>query len=209
MFTLLAAPSLAAASSAQGFLHYFANDVPMYLQLSVVAVLAIALVSFASAAVEWIGACQLRRRITSLEDDIEYLEEVLAGPWLRFGGLDWQDYTHEALKTAANSDSNVSPLTHAVMGLSSEAGELIDTVKKYEVYGQPLDIENLREEVGDTCWYLALLCDSAQIDLGDALRDNLRKLRRRYPGGEFSTEDSVARRDKNTPLPTDHEGRDE
>jgi hypothetical protein len=47
---------------------------------------------------------------------------------------------------------------HAVLGLRSELGELMSDVKKHLAYGVPLDElrDNMRKELGDLCWFLAL-----------------------------------------------------
>ena len=43
------------------------------------------------------------------------------------------------------------------MGVGTEGGELLDIVKKNQFYGKPVDWVNVREEIGDVLWYLALL----------------------------------------------------
>lgn len=43
--------------------------------------------------------------------------------------------------------------------------------------------ENLAAELGDLAWYLAQACDSRGWHLGDILRGNIDKLRRRWPEG--------------------------
>lgn len=51
-------------------------------------------------------------------------------------------------------------ITMAAMGLSGEAGEVVDVVKKYLFHGHVLDDKaslELRKEAGDILWYLALL----------------------------------------------------
>jgi hypothetical protein len=45
-------------------------------------------------------------------------------------------------------------LMHATFGISGEAGELLDAVKKHIIYGKPLDRENVVEELGDLEFYL-------------------------------------------------------
>lgn len=70
---------------------------------------------------------------------------------------------------------------HALFGLITETGELVDAFKKHIFYGKPLDIVNVAEELGDLMWYVALLCDAAGVDLDEAIRLVLQKLRVRYP----------------------------
>lgn len=42
---------------------------------------------------------------------------------------------------------------HMYMGLVGELGELVDAYKKHYIYGKPLDVANIREELGDLFWY--------------------------------------------------------
>ena len=73
-------------------------------------------------------------------------------------------------------------LLHATMGVSTEAGELLDAVKKHVFYGKPLDRVNLFEEVGDIFWYLAILADELGFDFESAMEKNIHKLQARYQG---------------------------
>lgn len=72
-------------------------------------------------------------------------------------------------------------LLHATLGAATEAGELLDQVKKHIFYGKKLDIVNLQEEVGDICWYLNLLCAWMGTTLEEQMEHNAEKLRIRYP----------------------------
>jgi NTP pyrophosphatase (non-canonical NTP hydrolase) len=46
---------------------------------------------------------------------------------------------------------------HATMGMATEAGELLDAIKKNWVYGKPIDYQNVIEELGDIEWYAEAL----------------------------------------------------
>ncbi len=76
-------------------------------------------------------------------------------------------------------------ILHAAMGVSTEAGELLDAVKKHVYYGKPLDRTNLFEEMGDMFWYLAILADCLGVDFEKAMEKNIEKLQIRY-GSKFS-----------------------
>ncbi len=78
-------------------------------------------------------------------------------------------------------------ILHATMGVSTEAGELLDAVKKTLFYGKPLDTVNLKEEVGDLFWYMAILCDELGLSFEEAMERNIAKLKARY-GDKFSEE---------------------
>ena len=69
----------------------------------------------------------------------------------------------------------------AGMKLSSESGELNDSLVKHVCYNQSLDVENLIEECGDLLWYIALLLECCNTDMSVCMEENIEKLRIRYP----------------------------
>lgn len=86
-------------------------------------------------------------------------------------------------------------LMHAILGLTSEVGELADAVKKHVIYGRPLDEENIAEEVGDVDWYAGLILTAVRQLRSDIQESNIAKLRKRYPEG-YSDFAATARADK-------------
>lgn len=72
-------------------------------------------------------------------------------------------------------------LLHALLGISSECGEFADALKKHIIYNQPLDKLNLKEEVGDLLWYIALASTWLDINIEEAMQQNIDKLKLRYP----------------------------
>lgn len=107
--------------------------------------------------------------------------------------LDSSEYMQLALRTdstpveyadrAAQMSWSTFRLVHASMGISGEAGELIDTIKKTVFYGKEPDYENLVEEAGDLLWYVAILLDACGVTFSDAMLANIEKLRKRFPDG--------------------------
>ncbi len=100
-----------------------------------------------------------------------------------------------AERTAKSMPSKVEDLVHAALGLSGEAGEFTDAVKKSYIYGKPLDVHNLIEELGDAMWYIALAASKLGVGLEDIMQLNIQKLQRRYPE-KYSDADAIARADK-------------
>lgn len=87
-------------------------------------------------------------------------------------------------------------LIHMTLGISGEAGELLDAVKKAVIYGQPLDLDNVIEELGDLEFYMEGLRQALQISRQQCLLQNFRKLmHKRYPDG-YSDAAALARADK-------------
>lgn len=95
-------------------------------------------------------------------------------------GMSIDIFCRGAGRTAKRVDFTFD-LLHAALGLTSEAGEFADAVKKNVVYGKPLDKENLIEELGDLLWFTSLACDVLNVDMADVMRSNLEKLQKRYP----------------------------
>lgn len=72
---------------------------------------------------------------------------------------------------------------NAALGLSGEVGELNDMLKKWVFHEKQLDVEHLKREISDVCWYLALMCDSFEFNLDEIMQINVDKLKERYPEG--------------------------
>lgn len=64
------------------------------------------------------------------------------------------EYQTLASRTCAPLDGIEMDLLHMRMGVISELGELADAFKRNIAYKKPLDFTNIREEIGDICWYL-------------------------------------------------------
>ena len=60
-----------------------------------------------------------------------------------------------------------SRLVHGAIGLITEAGEFLDSLKKTLFYEKDKDDLNLKEEVSDMMWYVAILCDVMGWDMED------------------------------------------
>ena len=83
-------------------------------------------------------------------------------------------------------------LLHAAMGLCTESGEFMDMMKKHILYGKPIDNTNLKEELGDLEWYIALAIDELNTTFGLVFETNINKLRARYPN-KFTEHDALSR----------------
>ena len=86
-------------------------------------------------------------------------------------------------------------LLHMAIGVSGEAGELIDAIKKYVIYRKPLDRENVIEELGDLEFYMEGLRQSLNISREETLEANIQKLGKRYQDG-YSDKAAQERADK-------------
>ena len=68
------------------------------------------------------------------------------------------------------------------LGVAGEAGDLAGCIKK--TVGHKNDqITGIRENLGDTMWYIAEICNFYHWDLNEILSENVSKLKKRYPKG--------------------------
>ena len=87
-------------------------------------------------------------------------------------------------------------LLTAAVGMSAEAGEFTEIVKKMVFQGKPVNEENLfhlKRELGDIMWYVSQACIGLDISLEEVIQMNFEKLSARYPEGAFSIERSENR----------------
>ena len=85
---------------------------------------------------------------------------------------------------------------HMAVGVSGEAGELLDAIKKFAVYQKPLDRTNVIEELGDIEFYLEGLRQALGISRNMTIIGNIEKLQQRYSKGIYSNNQAQKRADK-------------
>jgi len=89
-------------------------------------------------------------------------------------------------------------LLTAAVGMSAEAGEFTEIVKKIIFQGKPVTEENLfhlKRELGDIMWYVSQACIGLDISIEEVIQMNFEKLSARYPEGAFSIERSENRKE--------------
>lgn len=103
------------------------------------------------------------------------------------------DYMESAWRTAPENSSQNDDIKHGIYGLITELGEFTDVIKKRDFYKKEVDRTNLIEELGDSLWYIAILCRGLGITLEEVANININKLKARFPN-KFS-EDAAKNRD--------------
>lgn len=83
-------------------------------------------------------------------------------------------------------------LLHAALGMQTETAEFSDAIKKSLFYGKPLDVVNLKEELGDLFWYVAIAIDELDTSIDAEMDRVIAKLKLRYPE-KFSSENALNR----------------
>jgi NTP pyrophosphatase (non-canonical NTP hydrolase) len=98
----------------------------------------------------------------------------------------------------ATHEADVPRLLTAAFGMSAEAGEFTEVVKKIFLQGKPYNEEStfhMKRELGDICWYLAQACMALDTNFEEVLQMNYEKLSARYPEGTFSVYKSENRKE--------------
>ena len=108
--------------------------------------------------------------------------------------MDFISYQKAAMRTKGGVDTPESQLNLGALGISGEAGEVTDYIKKVLFHGHELDRVRLAKELGDIMWYIALLSDAIGIDMETVAAMNVEKLKKRYPEG-FDKDKSINRID--------------
>ncbi|GAA4902432.1 NTP pyrophosphatase (non-canonical NTP hydrolase) [Stackebrandtia albiflava] len=93
--------------------------------------------------------------------------------------MDLDEYQELALRTASPREKP-NEVFHLLLGLVGETGEIAEKAKKIvRDRGSDFsewDREDLKKELGDTLWYLAVLADHFDLPLGEVARANIAKL---------------------------------
>ena len=97
------------------------------------------------------------------------------------------------IRSVENNDFTVPDydvrLNHAIWGIVTEAGELMDLMKKHYVYNRTFSFEDVVDELGDLLFYTFQAIDEVISDgnfedkLELVIRRNMAKLLSRYPEG--------------------------
>ena len=123
----------------------------------------------------------------------EFVEKVTSIQSNEIGSL-----TEQMHRLEADSDVNMSLLLTGGIGLSSETGEFNEIIKKCMFQGKPLNDEtvyHLKRELGDIIWYWISSCRALDLDPNEVIKENVNKLKARYPGGEFDVHYSENRKE--------------
>ena len=97
-----------------------------------------------------------------------------------------------------DENANVPQLLTAALGLTAEAGEFTEIVKKMILQGKPYNEDNVRHlkiELGDTLWYIAQACMALDTSFDELMEMNFQKLSKRYPTGTFDVYSSENRKE--------------
>ena len=128
----------------------------------------------------------LNSNMTKVIDSDKYIEFVrqTTSP----ASSDFAQLLARMTELEAENDADVPRLLTAALGISAEAGEFTEVVKKIILQGKPYTDENvfhMKRELGDICWYIAQACMALDTNFREIMEMNYEKLSARYPEGAF------------------------
>lgn len=110
------------------------------------------------------------------------------------------DIVKALVKDGAKIKEDLTPedahIMHMAIGISGEAGELLDAIKKKVIYRKELDRNNIIEELGDLEFFMEGLRQALNIERQETLEENIRKLSVRYLNLRYSDQGAIERKDK-------------
>lgn len=97
--------------------------------------------------------------------------------------MTFDEYQKQALTTAHTNPDPLMDKTIWAMGIAGEAGEVLEKWKKIVAYNEGYisdeDLAELKKELGDVVWYIAVLADSLGLSFEEVMRLNVKKLQDR------------------------------
>ena len=126
----------------------------------------------------------------------EFVREVTSGESL--SSMQMYNRIIDIETTESKMGVNMALLMTGAIGISAEGGKFMEIVKKCVFQGKPMDEDtqfHAKRELGDIMWYWMNSCTALGIDPNDVIAENVNKLKKRYPGGEFDVHYSENRKD--------------
>jgi len=99
-----------------------------------------------------------------------------------------REYQEFCKKTAQKHDSPDKEIMTWGLGIAGEAGDVAGCIKKTFAHDND-QRDGIKENIGDTLWYAAMICNFFNWDLQEILENNMAKLEKRYPEG-FTKKDA-------------------
>ena len=118
--------------------------------------------------------------------------ELEAKRWMKerqLSSITAAEYQSRACETSIFPKNKA--MEYLTLGLTGEAGEIANKVKKFIRDGAPPDEYEARKiqiayEIGDVMWYCAVLAEELDMDLGHIMEKNLEKLADRKKRGTLA-----------------------
>jgi len=103
--------------------------------------------------------------------------------------MNLKEYQEICKKTAKKDyDSPAEEILTWGLGITGEAGDVASCIKKTFAHKNDQKA-GIRENIGDTLWYAAMICNFFSWDMDEVLGENVKKLAARFPQG-FTEKDA-------------------
>jgi len=102
-----------------------------------------------------------------------------------------KDYQEFCKTIAGKYDNSEKEIFTWGLGVAGEAGDVAGCIKKTFSHGNDQKA-GIKENLGDTLWYIAMICNFFGWNLTEILNENMDKLKKRYPQG-FTEKDAGKR----------------
>ncbi|PIN76808.1 hypothetical protein COV17_00975 [Candidatus Woesearchaeota archaeon CG10_big_fil_rev_8_21_14_0_10_36_11] len=96
--------------------------------------------------------------------------------------MNLQEYQKLCAVTAKKFDNKEKEIFTWGLGIAGEAGDVASCIKKTFAHSNDVT-HGIKENLGDTLWYAAMICNFFGWNLHDVLDENITKLKARYPEG--------------------------
>ena len=93
--------------------------------------------------------------------------------------LNLKEYQQLVKRTAKKYKDKEKEISTWGLGVAGETGDLVGCIKKTLFHGDN-QTKGIKENIGDTMWYLAMICNFYGWDFEEVLAENIEKLRKRY-----------------------------
>ncbi len=101
--------------------------------------------------------------------------------------MNFDEYQKRALKTKVVNPDPAMDKTILAMGISGEAGGVLEKWKKIVAYKKGVitkaELEDLKKELGDVVWYIATFAQSLGLSFEEIIQLNVSKLQDREKRG--------------------------
>lgn len=122
-------------------------------------------------------------------------------------GVEYNQMVRRLSKPGEDIIATLTPLRahmwHMATGVSGEAGELSDAIKKGCIYNKEIDVANIKEELGDLEFFMEGVRQAFNITREETLAHNIEKLvtgsekgKARYEAGQYTDKAAQERADK-------------
>ncbi len=107
--------------------------------------------------------------------------------------MNLKEYQELCKKTAKEFENKTEEIMTLGLGIAGEAGDVAGCIKKTFAHNGNQK-QGIRENLGDTLWYIAMISDFFDWNLEEILQENIDKLKARH--GEGFKDDNFSRENK-------------